>query len=383
MLVKRRLCVLQDLIKELNLNISVTSVPSAINKADELTRVSKAWLRVPENDLVDNGIACAGACDGLTDMHKEHHMGVDRTLFLARQVNPSITRKQVRRVVRGCERCQSIDPAPIKHVPGLLSLRTTWTRLAVDVTHYHHRLYLSLVDCGPGRFAVWRELRTEAAPNVCKILDEVFKERGPPSELLMDNSSVFHSADINELMKAWCVTPFYRAAYRPSGNGIVERHHRTIKSMAERARVSPTTAVFWYNMSPKNGQDESSIPHRSVNTYNWRHPRVYPALAEQTGEIKVEIGQEVWVKPSSAKCTSQWSRGMITDVNSPNNVSVDGVPRHVLDVRPVINSSESSSESETEDDFKQNELVESTSVDVRRSGRERRPPVWLDDYATD
>ena len=38
--------------------------------------------------------------------------------------------------------------------------------------------------------------------------------------------------------------PYFRAAYHPGGNDIVERNHRTIKAIAERGYISPMEAVF-------------------------------------------------------------------------------------------------------------------------------------------
>ena len=49
-----------------------------------------------------------------------------------------------------------------------------------------------------------------------------------------------------------------------------------IKAMAERGQVTPMEAVFWYNVSPRSGQDEKSIPHGAVFRYEWRHPRKVP-----------------------------------------------------------------------------------------------------------
>ena len=44
----------------------------------------------------------------------------------------------------------------------------------------------------------------------------------------------------------------------------------------------------------------------------------------------------MWVKPPDVKCTSVWARGNVTAINSANNLEVDGMPRHVLDLRPVF-----------------------------------------------
>ena len=90
----------------------------------------------------------------------------------------------------------------------------------------------------------------------------------------MDNGTVFHSEILWKMLDKWNIRQYYRAAYRPSGNGIVEQNHRTIKAIAERRGISPSEAVFWCNMTPKSGQFEGTVPHRAIFKYQWRHPRV-------------------------------------------------------------------------------------------------------------
>ncbi|KAF2353137.1 Reverse transcriptase domain [Trinorchestia longiramus] len=130
----------------------------------------------------------------------------------------------------------------------------------------------------------------------------------------------------------------FRAAYRPAGNGLVERNHRTVKAIVERGRISPIEAVYWYNSTPRSGQDELSVPECSVYKYEWRYPSVRPTRVEgsQHNASAIRAGEEVWVKPPNANCTTQWGRGAVTGVTSSNNIEVDGVPRHVLDVRSVV-----------------------------------------------
>ena len=372
MIVKRRLGILQELIEVCNLKLNAVFVPSEKNKADPLTRVKKAWLGVPKEEENETELCCVGV-PSVKELHQMHHMGIDRTLFVARRVDPAVTREKVRQVVRECDRCQGIDPAPVMHEPGRIRVDSDWKRLAVDVTHYRHQLYLSMVDCGPGRVAIWRELRAENAEEIARILNEVFLERGPVEQVLMDNGTAFRSQVVKEMLDKWNVSRYFRAAYRPSGNGIVERHHRTIKALAERGQITPMEAVYWYNMAPRSGLDETTVPQRAVFRYEWRHPNVIP-IGETKGTATINIGEEVWVKPPDAKCTSQWKRGTVTDVHSPNNLSVDGIPRHVLDVRRVILPSESSEEDGSQEEVQEVEVV------PRRSRRERRQPAWMQDY---
>lgn len=377
MIVKRRLGILRELKDVYGLKLCVVFVPSEKNKADALTRVKKAWLGVPAETKEAAMVCCVGA-PSVKELHQMHHMGVDRTLFVARKVDPAVTRDNVRQVVRLCDRCQSIDPAPTVHESGEIRVDDDWKRLAVDVTHYRQGLFLSMVDCGPGRVAIWRELRAENAEEIAGVLNEIFLERGPVDEVLMDNGTAFRSQALKDLLDRWNVRRFFRAAYRPSGNGIVERHHRTIKAMAERGQVTPMEAVFWYNISPRSGQDERTVPQRAAFQYEWRHPSAVPtAIGGEEGPASIRIGDEIWVKPPNAKCTSQWGRGTVTEVHSRNNLSVDGMPRHILDVRRVVESS-TDEVSDTE-----RQETEENEVAPRRSQRERQRPVWMGDYETE
>ena len=159
-------------------------------------------------------------------------------------------------------------------------------------------------------------------------------ERGPVMEVIMDNGTVFRSEIFQTMLKKWKIRSYYRAAYRPRGNGIVERHHRTVK--AERGGISPEDATFWYNMAPKVGQRDDTVSHRSVFNYEWRHLRDTSQEIDEQGPARIQIGEEVWVKPPNAQCTTQWGGGVITEVQSPNNLSVDGMPRHILDLKRVV-----------------------------------------------
>ena len=201
-------------------------------------------------------------------------------------------------------------------------------------------------------------------------------------ELLMDNATVIFSELLKRALNNWSVRRFFRAAYRPSGNGIVERHHRTIKAMAVRGSISPMEAVFWYNMSPRAGQAENSVPQRAVFHYEWRHPAVQPELKDHDKETTVEVGEEVWVKPADTKYTALWQKGVVTAINSRNSVSVDGMPRHILDVWRVISVIKHSDDEHEKVEHEDQEAVRA-EAELRYPDRGRRPPRWLEDYVVD
>lgn len=373
-LVKRRLAALKAMVEELGLKLQVKCVPSKENKADELTRVRKVWKESVKSSQRER-LSCVAVGLSARDLHDQHHFGVERSWYLARLVDPNITKEEMRTVVKSCEQCQSIDPSPVKHVSGELGVSKNWERLALDVTHYRGVPYLTMIDCGPGRFAIWRRLKNEQADQIISELAQVFYERGPVEQVLMDNGSSFRSETFSQFLQQWNVQPFFRAAYRPEGNGIIERNHRTIKAIAERGNISPLRAVFFYNRSPRYGQEENSVPQRSVMTYEWRLPMVPPEKSCEKPTARVAVGDEVWVKPADSKCTSRWTRRTVTEVNSANNVEVDHMPRHILDIRPV----EDSDHSAPEMDEIQEEHV-NTEDERRYPSRVRQAPAWHGDY---
>ncbi|XP_068200690.1 uncharacterized protein [Palaemon carinicauda] len=292
----------------------------------------------PFSSEVEHAHLCAGAVVDITELHNKHHIEIDRTLYLAKKLDPQVSRECVKKVVQCCDCCQPIDPAPVMHKGGKLSVERNWQRLAIDVTHYRQILYLLVVDCGPGRFAIWRQLKRGDAQEISAELNSIFLERGPVDEMLLDKSTAFKSQCLGDMLSRWNTVRVFRATYRPGGYGIVKRHHRTIKAIAEKGGISPIEAVIWYNSTPRSGQDESSVPQLPVYRYEWRYPSVVPNGTDtsQDKPLLIKMGEEVWVKPSNAHCTTQWRKGTVTHVNTSNNISVDGMPRHVLDVRPVI-----------------------------------------------
>ena len=341
MLVRRRLSILTSLVEEYGLQMDVSFVPSATNLADCLTRVPKNWLR-SEKERSELIVSCGAALTAgrEEEIARVHHMtghqGVERSLYFARKVIPDAKVGEVRDIISNCEPCQSIDPAPVKWEKGKLSVDRTWARVGMDITHYDGAHFLTLIDHGPSRFAVWRPLRRQDSTCVVEQLESIFLERGAPDEILTDNDTAFKSRVFEEFAEKWGIRMRFRCAHVPSGNGITERAHRTIKRIAVRKKCSVLEAVFLYNLSPKDGQDASSTPASRVHSYSWRMPGVDPSdpsLSTGNATSSFRIGDVVWVKPKNYRCTGRFGTGRVTGVISSQAIEVDGVPRHVRDVR--------------------------------------------------
>jgi len=376
MLIRRRLGIFRELVETHKLDVRVQFVPSERNIADSLTRGPVQWKK-----QASQGAAIGVGCPAIrTDeevkaaikkVHERAHFGVKRTAYFVHQEMPDAPNKLIKQVVRQCIECNSIDPEAVRVCPGSLSVPDVWHRLAIDVTHVGSERFLTIIDCGPSRFGIWRKLPSEDAETVSRVMEDVFQERGPPRELLLDNATAFRSQALAELCLKWGVHLEFRAAYYPQGNGIVERHHRTIKRIVARARVSPLMAVHRYNSAPMVDELVESCPAHRIYAYRWRKGVSETEASEVVGNPFTE-GQSVFVRPADARCMSRWRPGVISRVVSRWKVEVDGMPRHIRDIRATPESEDSTSEDEVSPS-----PVETTPAEGRYPRRERRAPDFL------
>ena len=209
----------------------------------------------------------------------------------------------------------------------------------MDITHYNGQHYLTLIDHGPSRFTIWRHLRRQDSICVTQQLECVFLERGPPAEILTDNDTAFRSRVFESFAQRWGIHMRFRCAHVPSGNGITERCHRSVKRIAARKECTIQEAVYWYNVTPKDDVTPSTCPAAGIYRYEQRLPGIDPVAPPKLDQSRFantyRVGDTVWVKPPCSRCTTQYQLGHVTQVTSEQSVEVDGLPRHVKDVRPA------------------------------------------------
>ena len=277
---------------------------------------------------------------------------------------------------------------------------------------------------------------SEASAEVVKCARSIFAEFGPPRVMMTDNGSVFRSREFKDVLENWNVGHILTCAYRPQGNGIAERVHRTVKRAVKRSCRSVEEAVFWVN----NTRGERKLsPFELVFAASSRKPGVTTDRTEiirpKQGNDKIDnesmylncdrnpflVGDLVYLRQPGSRCDTAWSGPhRVTDILS--NVSVqldaDGIARHVSHLRlvPGYSSPENVSSvtfNEENDDFEvklresedapitksENEFPSDSEITMNdssenvaseqfhrneelqtRSGRSIRPPKWLNDY---
>ena len=114
-------------------------------------------------------------------------------------------------------------------------------------------------------------------------------------------------------------------------------------------------------------------------------------LHDESGTIDnpYDIGDNVWVKPAENRCNTKFKLGTVTGVISNHTVEVDGMPRHVRDLRSTVPPEVPPDRTQTFSDDEVLPLLpvrhgaeeESSSSDEevdrplpRRGSRKRRPP---------
>ena len=131
MLVRRRLEIINETLNDYAVDWRVKRVASHENKADELTRVPKNWLRTP----VAGVVVGAGGSPEQRAAERAHdfvHHGVKATLHFAKELLNSVTEDDARRAVQSCEWCNSISPQPIRAEVGNLGVERSgkgWPRM--------------------------------------------------------------------------------------------------------------------------------------------------------------------------------------------------------------------------------------------------------------
>ena len=89
-----------------------------------------------------------------------------------------------------------------------------------------------------------------------------------------------------------------------------------------------------------------------------------------TPSVLFSVGMKVLVKPNSTRCTSEWEEGTMTHVRNGLVVEVDGIPRHIADVRRLGDAATNVVSS----------IQPSNDSQEPRAERQKKVPNWLNDY---
>ena len=67
-------------------------------------------------------------------------------LYFVRMIRPCVPKAAVQEMVRNCDKCQSIDSAPVHWKISRLDMGKDWIWVGMDTTHFEGQHYLALPD---------------------------------------------------------------------------------------------------------------------------------------------------------------------------------------------------------------------------------------------
>ncbi|KFD68478.1 hypothetical protein M514_10174 [Trichuris suis] len=162
---------------------------------------------------------------------------------------------------------------------------------------------------------------TQGYPNVtaeiAHQLESIFLERSAPDELLADNDLAFRSCEVAMLAERWGTCSPLQMCHAPSGNGITERSHRSVKVIAARTGCSGREAVYRYNLMPRDDRTPATALANAIYQYTVRdRNEMTISSTEQSANCPYRAGESIWVKPRGGRCDDRYESGIVTGLVS-------------------------------------------------------------------
>lgn len=178
------------------------------------------------------------------------HFGVQRTVQKVqdRYWWPHL-KQSVQSYVSSCQTCQQYNRPTSRNV-GLLGRMAAsdipFSSIAMDhVTMPQSddaRYILNVIDFAT-RFLAPAAVSSTSARDVIHHLHGIFYIYGTPDHCLSDHGSAFESAEFKRFMRLHSVELHYSTAYRPEGNGLVERSNGTLLTVLR--KISALEPLAW------------------------------------------------------------------------------------------------------------------------------------------
>ena len=208
----------------------------------------------------------------LHDLKAAGHMGINRTQDRAKKcayIWPGMC-GDVQRWIRCCQLCQQRKGPKHKKRAQLVTYQSgaPWERIAMDVagpfptTDKGNKYILVVQDY----FTKWVEVHPmpdQTAETVATILvDNIIARFGCPRELHSDQGSNFESRVMKEVNRLLGVKKTRTTPYHPRGDGMVERHNRTLENML--SLWTNERQTDWDQHIPLLSMAYRSSPHKST-----------------------------------------------------------------------------------------------------------------------
>jgi len=215
-------------------------------------------------------------------------------------------------------------------------------RIGIDLTDMvagaqGFRYILTVVD-HYSRYVKFYPLKTKHTQMVVEALDQYVADFGVPQGIVLDNGGEFTSHAFQQFCQHHLITLHYTTPYHPQGNGMVERMHRTLKSVLStlcqghplrwprllqscqsvmNSAVHTSTGhqpfyAFFSRHAPRlagmrlpatdGEEDDVAAAHQNIRDTHVKMSRKYRSVANRKRkEQRVDVETLVWVKRETAE----------------------------------------------------------------------------------
>ena len=358
----------------------------------------------------------------LVQLAHESHQGITRTKQRLRELYwwPKMD-EQVENLVKSCIVCQSNDKSAKTHFAPLKPVSypdKPWTKLAMDIVGPFEmaknecRFAITLIDYN----SKWPEVAFTSSVPTSKIilfLRQIFSREGFPEEIITDHGVQFTSKEFESYLAERGIKHGYSSIYYPESNGAIERFNGVLKNIVQSAiitgkpwqqSVTEFLAVYRATLHAITGKSPSLLLHgRRMRTKLDIVGGDFSKCVKNSVHKKVEQKQNKYKMYTDRKRSAKHPTFKIGDwvrVRKPGFI-VKGDQRYSEPVQILKQPSSHTfhtSDNKTWNVSKLSKCNPPNTFDcsdlevyvqpqssppvLRRSGRIRRRPNWLNDYVT-
>ena len=322
---------------------------------------------------------------------------------------------QIQQTVSACEHCQVNRPSQGKEplIPTELPDRP-WLRIGVDICEYNKKMYMVGVDYYSRYMEIIHMPNITSATTIA-TLKNMFARWGIPEEVISDNATTFMSQDFQSFAKESGFRHITSSPHFPQSNGEAERAVQTAKKILR--QPDPSLALMTYRATPHSATGYSpaelimgrkmrtTLPIASENLkpkwpdhdkvkvndqqakennayYHDRGSRPLPPL--RVGDtVRMKTSHDkTWSEPGTVIQQHDTPRSYIVSTPSGtyrrNRSHLLKIPNQDINTVPAENVPNMSL-FDTDEPMVNDQglLAGNTAEPVRRSGRDRRPPDWM------
>ena len=256
--IKRRLDKILDICPRVRFLPGKTNIlPDFLSRQAELLKAEKGGQAA---------VLASSTEDVLREAHAAHY-GTEKTYLLARQMDPSVDRRQVEEYVRKCQSCQQFKrkapSVPLGHLPDAEKVGEF---LSMDfigplqAAPSGVRYIFTLVD-SLSRLGFAMPCTKPTMENAKKGIAQWMEGHGQPSRILSDRGAAFQSARFRQWAADKDIEIVLTAPNAHHSNGLCERFQQTLINRLRRMMVDGPKRRCWKAVLPEAIRRMNETPH--------------------------------------------------------------------------------------------------------------------------